>query len=107
MSGGGARLFAQILPWLAALVGLVCLGALAVYLLRRILGRSETTPDEGFTLQQLRDLRAAGALSDQEFERAKATIIGRLSQTLDARGESEPGQSDPGSTDSARGGPNL
>ena len=107
MSGGGARLFAQILPWLAALVGLVCLGALAVYLLRRILGRSETTPDEGFTLQQLRDLRAAGTLSDQEFERAKAAIIGRLSQTLDAQGESEPGQSDPGSTDSARGGQDL
>ncbi len=107
MSGGGTRLFAEILPWLAALVGLVCLGALAVYLLRRTLGRRETTPDEGFTLQQLRDLRATGALSDQEFERAKATIIGRLSGTRDAKGESKPGKSDPGSTDSARGGPDL
>ncbi|MHC4416233.1 MAG: SHOCT domain-containing protein [Planctomycetota bacterium] len=81
---GGARSFdalLEILPWLAALVVLLGVGAVAIYVLRRFLSRSDQPSPDGFTLQQLRDLHASGALSDEEFERARASIIGRYTET--------------------------
>jgi hypothetical protein len=74
------ELFGEVWPWLAALVAVVAVGAVVIYLLRRSLGRSGPGAAEGFTLQELRDLRASGALSDEEFERAKAAVIGHLTR---------------------------
>ena len=71
-------LFGQVWPWLAALLLVVGVGALVIYLIRRSMGRQDSD-SEGFTLQDLRDLHASGALSDEEFAKAKALIIGRVS----------------------------
>ena len=76
-SMGGGNLLVDVLPWLAILAGSVLVGAGALYLLKRAFSRSETPP-EGFSLQELRDLCAAGALSEEEFERAKASLIERV-----------------------------
>ncbi|MHC4349016.1 MAG: SHOCT domain-containing protein [Planctomycetota bacterium] len=71
-------LFGQVWPWLAALLLVVGAGALVIYLLRRYASRGETGVGEGFTLQELRDLHASGALSDEEFAKARASVIGRV-----------------------------
>ena len=81
----------DVLTWLAILAGLVIVGAGVLYLLKRAFNRSETPP-EGFSLQELRDWRAAGALSDEEFERAKASLIERVAanQSSSKRDHSPP-----------------
>jgi hypothetical protein len=71
-------LFRQILPWLVALALIVIAGAVAIWLLRRGLGRTGGGGAAGFSLQELRGLRAEGKLTPEEFERAKASIIGRV-----------------------------
>ena len=70
-------LFGQVWPWLAALLLVVGVGALVIYLIRRSMGRQDSGSD-GFTMQDLRDLHASGALSDEEFAKAKASVIGRV-----------------------------
>ncbi len=69
--------FSAVYLWLAALLVAACAGAVAIHFLRRFISRSGTTPADGFSLQDLRELHAQGRLSDEEFERAKASIIGR------------------------------
>ena len=81
---GGGGLLSELWPWLVALLLLVCVGAIAIHVVRRMLDRETTTPDEGFSLQDLRELHASGALTDEEFDRAKAAIIGRVA------GDAEP-----------------
>jgi len=72
------RLLADILPWLIVLVGVVLVGGIAIYFIRRHLYAEQSPSDVGFSLQQLRELHASGELTDEEFERAKAMMIGRL-----------------------------
>ncbi len=88
---GGANLVVDVLPWLALLAGLVIVGAAALYLLKRAFSRP-VTPTEGFSLQELRDLRAARVLSEEEFERAKASLIERVAvnQSSSKRDHSPP-----------------
>ncbi len=90
-SMGGGNLLVDVLPWLALLAGLVIVGAAALYLLKRAFSRP-VTPTEGFSLQQLRDLRAARVLSEEEFERAKASLIERIAanQSSSKRDHSPP-----------------
>lgn len=71
------NLFGQLLPWLIMLVGVVVVGGGAIHLVRRMLQSGPSASDESFTLYELRQMREAGRLSDEEFERAKALIIGR------------------------------
>ena len=70
-------LFGQVWPWLAALLLVVGVGALVIYLIRRSMNHRDSD-NEGFTLQDLRNLHASGALSDEEFAKAKASVIGRV-----------------------------
>jgi len=90
-----ADLFGQVWPWLAVLLLVVGAGALILYMLKRSMSRGQTGAGEGFTLQELRDLHASGALSDEEFARAKASVIGRVAATdaqdSDARKPVDPG----------------
>jgi hypothetical protein len=82
-NGGGSspgQLFGELWPWLLALVLLVGVGAVVIYFLRRTMSREEGSV-EGFTLHDLRKMHTSGQLSDEEFERAKASIIGRLAET--------------------------
>jgi len=73
-------LFPQLLPWLIGLLFVVVIGAVAIYLIRRTVrgGGRGTASEDGFTLQELRDLHAAGDLSDEQFARAREAIIGGL-----------------------------
>ena len=73
-------LFAELVPWLISLVLVVAVGAVVIYLVRRAMGANGTVPD-GFSLHELRKLHDAGNFTDEEYERAKASIIGRLSAT--------------------------
>ncbi len=70
----GSR-FGDLLPWLVALLVLVCVGAVAIHVARRI-ARKDAVP-EGFTLEDLRRLHGSGQLSDEEFEKARAAVIER------------------------------
>lgn len=92
---GGANLVVDVISWLALLAGLVIVGAAALYLLKRAFSRP-VTPTEGFSLQELRDLRAARVLSEEEFERAKASLIERVAanQSSSKRDHSPPHDGD-------------
>ncbi len=74
-------LFGEILPWLAALVAVVVVGAVAIWLIRRIFGGDNVGGSGGFTLQELRSMHAAGQLSDEEFRQAKESVIGRIRES--------------------------
>lgn len=95
-------LFGEILPWLGALAALVVVGGVVIYALRRSLGGGPA-PAEGFTLHDLRRMHAAGTLSDQEFERAKAALIEHASRTEPAPERADPAA--PGQADAAPPGP--
>lgn len=83
-------LFGQVLPWLIMLLVGVVVGGAGIYFVRRMLQGGQGAPVEGFTLDELRRMRAAGQLSDEEFERAKALIIGRMGGSASAPNEIGP-----------------
>lgn len=89
-----SRLFGDVLPWLLVLIGVVLIGSIAIYFIRRWLRGGGPSAPQGFTLEDLRQLHAGGELTDEEFERAKATMIGRLksspssSSAIKPRGDS-------------------
>jgi hypothetical protein len=69
-----SRLQSNIVLLGAVLVALVIVGIVLVRMVRaRIRGTHAT---ESFTLDDLRKLRAAGELSDAEYERMRAMLIG-------------------------------
>lgn len=67
-----------LLPWLGLLVLLVIAGGVVIFYVRRMLNSNQSIDSPGFTLQSLRELHAAGELTDEEFEKAKAAMIGRV-----------------------------
>lgn len=73
-----SRLFAETLPWLLLLLGVVIVGGVIILLARRHVNRGADSPASGFTLHDLRELHKNGELSDEEFARAKTQMIGRL-----------------------------
>ena len=76
-ASSGAGLASDVAPWLGVLVIVVLIGVGAISLTRKWLHRDENAPGD-FSLHQLRELHAAGSLTDEEFERAKSLVIGRL-----------------------------
>ena len=73
-------LFGQVIPWLVALLGVVVIGGVGIWIVRRMLKHDSGGGAGGFTLQDLREMKASGELNDEEFERARDAIIGRLSE---------------------------
>jgi hypothetical protein len=71
------RLFGDVLPWLIVLLAVVVVGAVVVVAARRLL-RSDDWGGGGFTLHDLRQMHARGELSDEEYARARAQMVGRL-----------------------------
>ncbi len=88
-------LFGQVLPWLIMLLVVVIVGAAGIYLVRRMLQGGHRASGEGFTLHELRRMHAAGQLTDEEFERAKALMIGRVGGSASAPNEIGPQDDDP------------
>ena len=78
-----ADVILDVLPWSGLLVGLAVVGWIVIVVVRRSLGGSGRTMPTGFTLDDLRRMHAAGDLSDEEFSRAKARLIGSLSASDD------------------------
>lgn len=80
-------LMMQVLGLGFLLVLLVVGGYVAVRVVRRRLGSTEQL--DTFTLQDLRELRAQGQLSDAEYERLRVMLIG---QTRNSSGPARPGK---------------
>lgn len=71
--------WASLLPWIGALVVLVALGAIGLVMLRRKLFSNADGASAGaVSLDTLRQMRARGELSEQEFEAAKRTVVQQL-----------------------------
>jgi hypothetical protein len=64
------------------LIGLMFLGLIVVRVRRWRTSEEDTSHSEPWTLQDLRDLRAAGELSEEEFGRLKAAMIAQYKQKL-------------------------
>ena len=80
------RLFSEVLPWILLLIGLVVVLGLVIYAARRLLHGGGTDVGGGFTLGDLRDLHAAGEITDEEYERARSRMIDRVRGTAEESG---------------------
>jgi hypothetical protein len=95
------------LLWSILLITVIGVGALLIVVAARTYRkrmRSEA-PDEPFTLQELRELRAAGDITQAEYEAMRAAIVaradanGEIQSELESVRESERSQSAPESGD--------
>ena len=82
MSPGGGQLSDIFLPLFLLLLAVV-IGAATIHFLRRSMSRNEDRPDEGFTLHDLRTMHKTGALSDEEFHRAKARLLEQVGRAAE------------------------
>lgn len=65
--------------WVVVLLVVVVLGGVLVVLVRKGARRGDSDqPALGLSLADLREMKADGRLTDEEFERAKAMVIGQL-----------------------------
>jgi hypothetical protein len=89
----GSRLFAEVLPWLLVLLGVIIVGGVIIFLARRYMQSGGASQAVGFTLHDLRQMHGAGEINDEEFERAKSQMIGRLksASNADAAAGASPG----------------
>lgn len=82
MDGSNLQLLAQvgkatssILGWAMGLIGLlVVMVVVALWTKKRMSPTQEYQPG-GFTLADLRELRRRGAMTEEEFERAKVKVV--------------------------------
>lgn len=63
--------------WSGILLAAVLVGVVVLAVVRRMLTGRSSAPNEGFTLNELRELYRAGRLTEAEYQRAKAAIIAR------------------------------
>jgi ABC-type iron transport system FetAB permease component len=68
--------------WLLVLIGLVIVAAVLVLYLRKWYSSPDVTPSAGFTLGDIRQLHREGQMTDEEFEKAKALILGQTRRQL-------------------------
>ena len=67
----------RVIGWSLVLICLLVVGFFAISKLRQWLREDDTpAPGIGFTLSDLRQLHKQGQMTDEEFERAKAKIVG-------------------------------
>lgn len=92
-----SRLFAETLPWIILLIGVIIAGGVIIFVARRYINTGDDSAPGGFTLHELRELHKAGGISKEEFARAKAQMIGRLAADKSAK----PGEAPAASTGNA------
>jgi len=69
----------QVWVWIGILMAVVVLGGLVVVVIRkRAHDGGGGKPAVGLSLSDLREMKADGRLSEDEFERARAMVIGEL-----------------------------
>lgn len=79
-----SELFREVMPWLLLLLGVIIVGGAIIYVARRRINAGAAEDSGGFTLHDLREMHKAGEISDAEFTRAKAHMIGRLAATAES-----------------------
>jgi uncharacterized membrane protein len=73
----------RLVPAIIILTVVIVVGAIVITVVRRSLRDDPSTIAEGFTLHGLREMHARGDLSDDEFERARDAMIGRIRAAAD------------------------
>jgi hypothetical protein len=73
----------EVLLWAIVLIGTIValFGVVALY--RKWMNRDDTTTGPGFTLSDLRRLHKEGKMTAEEFEKAKAILIGSVKSAAD------------------------
>ncbi|MCZ6836397.1 MAG: hypothetical protein O7G85_11540 [Planctomycetota bacterium] len=90
-SSGGTSLFGDLLPLLLGMVVIVVVGFVIVMYIRRSFYADQQNTNPGFTLHDLRNLHKSGQLNDEEFEKAKVVMIGRVQASrIDPKTENKP-----------------
>ena len=75
--------FAEILPVLLSLAGVVFVGFIALSVVRGWMRGEVGQPEQGFTLSDLRRLHREGKLSAEELQRAESQMISKVRATAD------------------------
>ena len=75
--------FAQILPVLLALAGVVFIGFIVISIVRRWMRADFGQPEQGFTLSDLRRLHQEGEISQEELTRAETQMIKKVRAVAD------------------------
>lgn len=76
----------QVWLWIAVLMVVVVIGGLLLVVIRkRAQSGGGSNPAVGLSLADLREMKADGRLSEEEFERAKAMVIGELGGKVEGR----------------------
>lgn len=100
-SSGNSASAQTIALWAAAMIGAIVLGAVVLFVLRRkLLGSDDSDSGDLLSLHDLRQMHARGDLSDEEFDVAKAALLGLASRRdalnatpgFDLTGEPLPGR---------------
>jgi len=89
--GYGSAIF-----WSAVIIGLCIAMFFLVNIVRKkVREDADAGPSAGFTLADLRDLHRAGKMTDEEFEKAKATLIDALKKAASKPAVPPGGRTDP------------
>jgi hypothetical protein len=92
------RSASEVIPWLILFIGLVLVGGVLIFYVRRWMKGDGGQSEVGFTLQDLREMHARGDLSDIEFQSARAAMIGRIAAEKSAAAVTDPASDDSDST---------
>lgn len=77
--------------WIGVIGAIVVLAAIGLTIARRrLLGRDHDDAGSGFTLHDLRAMRDAGRLSEEEFQHARAMILGHAGARTAAVAPADP-----------------
>jgi hypothetical protein len=68
-------LLAEVLPWVLVLIAFVVVASVIIMWLHRRIRSDQPSASGGFTLHDLRQMHARGELSDEEFQRARESVI--------------------------------
>ena len=86
-SGAGSVVF-----WGSIIIAVILIGGVIVFQLRKkLLDEDDATgSDDPFGLQELRDLRKSGQISEQEYQKLRSALIAQLKSTMEEPSEAEP-----------------
>ena len=70
------NLFAGMLPWMGLLTVIVIAGGAIALWVRRRLKSHDTSSSTGYTLSDLRKMKARGEIDESEYQLARQAIIG-------------------------------
>jgi hypothetical protein len=75
----------SVIAWSIGLICMLVVMFAVIAWLRKRMSPTQEQQTQGFTLADLRELRKQGAMSEEEFERAKAKIVQGVQAALTAK----------------------